>query len=134
MRVHTIQPPDWAQPKGYSNGVLVEDAPRFLFVAGQVSWDAQQRLVGAGDFVAQFRQALSNVVEVVTEAGGVPENMVQMRVYVTDKKLYLGNLEQVGAIWRDVVGRHWPAMALVEVADLVEEGAMIEIEAMAALP
>ena len=134
MRVEVVQPPDWAAPSGYVNGVLVPAEARLLFVAGQVAWDAEQRLVGGGDFAAQFRQALANVVAVVRTAGGRPEHLVSMRCYVTDKRLYLGALRELGAAWREVVGRHWPAMALVEVAGLVEEGALVEIEAHAALP
>jgi enamine deaminase RidA (YjgF/YER057c/UK114 family) len=134
MRIHTIHPPGWAQPKGYSNGLLVDGAGQLLFVAGQIAWDEAQRLVGEGDFQAQFLQALKNVVTIVREAGGVPEHLVRVRVYVTDKKLYLDRLDAVGAAWRELVGRHWPAMVLVEVADLLEEGALVEIEAMAALP
>lgn len=134
MKQTNVQPEGWAAPRGYANGVLVEGGGPQLFVAGQIAWDPQQNLVGPGDFPAQFRQALANVVAVVEAAGGAPEHLVQVRVFVTDKALYLGGIKAVGAAWRDLVGRHYPAMALVEVADLLEEGALVEIEATAVLP
>ena len=134
MRIEMIHPDGWAPAKGYSNGVLVEGAGRMLFVAGQIAWDAEQRLVGDGDFLAQFGQALTNVVAVVREAGGEPEHLVRVTIYVTDKAQYLAQVREIGATWREVVGKHFPAMALVEVADLLEEGALLEIEATAALP
>ena len=90
--------------------------------------------MGAGDFPAQFRQALANVVSVVRAAGGLPEHLVRLTIYVTDKAAYLRSTEAVGRHWREVVGKHYPAMALVQVADLLEEGALVEIEATAALP
>lgn len=132
--IQTIQPEGWAAPKGYANGMLAPAGARLLFVAGQIAWDADQQLVGPGDFAAQFRQALENVVAVVRAAGGEPEHLVRVVVYVTDKQAYLGALREVGAAWRESVGRHYPAMALVEVADLLEEGALVEIEGNAALP
>jgi len=134
MRFHEIHPVGWAKPKGYCNGVLVDGAPRLLFVAGQVAWDAEQRLVGPGDFVAQFEQALRNVVAVVSEAGGLPQHIARLTIFVTDKELYLARVKEVGAAYREVVGRHFPAMSVVQVAGLLEEGALVEIEATAALP
>ncbi len=134
MRIHTIQPPAWAKPKGYANGILVKDPSRFVFTAGQVAWDAEQRIVGAGDFAAQFRQALANVLAVVRQAGGHPEHVVRLTIYVSDKDAYLAALAELGPIYRELMGRHYPAMALVQVAALVEEGAMLEIEGTAALP
>lgn len=134
MRIHVVNPPSWAPPRGYANGVLVKDASRWVFVAGQIAWDAGRELVGAGDFPAQFRQALENVVTVVRQAGGLPEHVVRMTIYVIDKHAYLADQPAVGAAYREVMGRHYPAMALVQVADLLEEGALVEIEAVAALP
>lgn len=146
MKMEIIQPHGWAAPKGYSNGILVSGPCRWLHVAGQIAWDAQARLVGGpesasaegaargGHFGKQFAQALRNVVDVVRSAGGQPEHLVSMTVYVTDKQAYLNDLPAVGQAWRELVGRHYPAMALVQVADLLEEGAMVEIEARAALP
>lgn len=104
-----------------------------LFVAGQIAWDENHRLVGAGDFAAQFAQALRNVVAVVQAAGGWPDHIVRMTIYVVDKRQYLAKSAEVGAAWREIVGKHYPAMALVQVADLLEDGALVEIEAVAAL-
>ena len=134
MRVEFVHPDGWVPSRGYANGVLVSDPARLVYVAGQVAWDAEQQLVGAGDFPAQFRQALANVVSVVRAAGGLPEHLVRLTIYVTDKAAYLRSTEAVGRHWREVVGKHYPAMALVQVADLLEEGALVEIEATAALP
>lgn len=134
MTLETLQPDGWARPRGYANGIAVDGAARLVFVAGQIAWDAEQRLVGRGDFAAQFRQALANVVAVVRAGGGEPSHLVRLTVYVTDKRAYLAALPDVGAAWRDVMGRHYPAMALVQVADLLEDGAMVEIEGTAALP
>ena len=132
MRMTFINPEDWSAPRGYSNGVLVEGG-RLLFVAGQIAWDGEQQIVSQ-DFCEQFAQALRNVVAVVREAGGDAASIAQMRVYVTDKRAYTSNLKQIGAAYRDVMGRHYPAMALVEVAALVEDLAQVEIEAIACLP
>jgi len=129
-----IHPDDWAPAKGYSNGVLVDGSARMLFVAGQVAWDADQKIVGAGSFHEQFAQALRNVVAVVLAAGGEPTHLVRVTIYVIDKEQYVAELREVGAAWREIVGRHFPAMSLVEVAGLLEEGALLEIEATAALP
>lgn len=133
MRIDTIQPDGWKSPKGYSNGVTVSGAGRWLFVAGQIAWDAQQKLVGGKDFAAQFGQALRNVVSVVTAAGGSPEQIVRLTIYVRSKRDYLASTAAIGAAWREIIGRHYPAMALVQVADLLEDGALVEIEAIAAL-
>jgi enamine deaminase RidA (YjgF/YER057c/UK114 family) len=134
MQIDMVHPEGWKPPRGYSNGVLVTGAGRLLFVAGQIAWDAEQRLVGRGDFVAQFRQALANVAAVVAAAGGKPEHLVRLTLYVKDKQAYLASGKELGAIYRALLGRHFPAMALVEVADLLEDGALVEIEATAALP
>ncbi|HPF14062.1 MAG TPA: RidA family protein [Planctomycetota bacterium] len=134
MQIDPIQPTGWAKPKGYSNGVLVTGSTRTLHVAGQIAWDAEAKLVGQGEFPVQFTQALRNVVVVVEAAGGKADQLVSMTVYVTDKQAYLAALPGVGEAWRSIIGRHYPAMALVEVADLLEDGAMVEIAAVAALP
>ena len=128
----TVQPDGWKAPRGYANGVVVAGASKLCFVAGQIAWDAEQRLVGRGDFSAQFRQALANAVAVVRAAGGAPESVVRLTIYVTDKRLYQERLKEVGAAYREILGRHYPAMALVQVADLLEDGALVEIEATAA--
>jgi enamine deaminase RidA (YjgF/YER057c/UK114 family) len=134
LSLERIEPQGWAPPRGYSNGMLAPAGARLLFVAGQVAWDAEGRLVGEGDFAAQFEQALANVAAVVRAAGGAPEHLARLTIYVTDKARYLAAREALGAAWKRVVGRHYPAMALVQVAALVEPGALVEIEATAAIP
>ncbi|MFL5321877.1 MAG: RidA family protein [Myxococcaceae bacterium] len=127
-----IQPLGWAKPSGYSNGIVAEG--KLLFVAGQIGWDPRSsKPKFPKTFAAQFDLALANVCEVVREAGGVPEDLVRLTVYVTDKKEYLASLKGVGDAWKRRIGRHYPAMALVEVADLVENQAKVEIEATAVL-
>lgn len=133
MKLESIEPAGWPRPKGYSDGMLATGASRMLFVAGQIAWDERHRLVGTGDFAAQFAQALRNVVAVVRAAGGWPDHVVRMTVYVKDKRQYLAKTAEVGAAWREIMGKHFPAMSLVQVADLLEEGALVEIEATAAL-
>ncbi|MFG0315751.1 MAG: RidA family protein [Planctomycetota bacterium JB042] len=133
MSIEPIQPPTFPAPKGYSNGVLVRGPHDLLVVAGQIGWDAEERIV-SDDFVAQFDRALANVLAVVRAAGGGPEHVVRLTMYATDKREYLDRLREVGAAYRERMGRHYPAMAMVEVKALVEDGAKIEIEATAALP
>lgn len=130
----TIQPEGWAKGSGYSNGILVPPGHALLFAAGQVAWDADQNLVGGTDFCAQFRQALANVMAVVEAAGGEPGHIVRLTIFVVDKQAYMADLRGIGAIYRDILGRHFPAMSLVQVADLLEPGALVEIEATAAIP
>lgn len=130
-RRESILPPGWPRPKGYNNGILVSGAEKLLFIAGQIGWDERQQIV-SDDFVAQFRRALENVVSVVRAAGAGPESIARLTVYVTDKKEYVSKLGEVGEAYRDVMGKNFPAMSLVEVADLLEPGAKVEIEATAA--
>lgn len=125
----TVQPEGWAPAKGYANGVVCEGG-RTVYVAGQIGWDASQRFV-SDDFVAQFDQALANVVAIVEAAGGAAADVVKMTVYVTDLDAYRSNLRGVGAAWRARLGKHFPAMALVGVTGLVEREAKVEIEAIA---
>jgi len=132
MRMTFINPEAFGVPRGYTNGVLI-DGGRLLFIAGQIAWDGEQRIV-SDDFSEQFAQALGNVIAVVQAAGGEAIHIAQMRVYVTDKHAYTSNLKQIGAVYRELMGRHYPAMALVEVAALVEDLAKVEIEAVACLP
>ncbi len=134
MNVDPIHPSGWKKASGYSNGIRVEEARAMIHVAGQIAWDAEQQLVGRGDFGAQFAQALANVCDVVRAGGGHPVDLVSMRIYVTDKRQYLDSLSDIGAAWRNSVGKHYPAMALLQVADLLEDGALVEIEAVAAVP
>jgi enamine deaminase RidA (YjgF/YER057c/UK114 family) len=130
-KARTLQPPGWAKPKGYANGVAARGT--MVFVAGQVGWDAGERIVGA-DFVAQARQALANIVAVLAQAGARPEHIVRMTWYVVDKNEYLGCGRALGEAYRELIGRHYPAMTAVQVAGLVEEGARVEIEATAVVP
>jgi enamine deaminase RidA (YjgF/YER057c/UK114 family) len=132
MKITLIQPEDWPRPSGYSNGVLVADAGSLLFIAGQVGWDIQERMKEG--FLPQFRQALENIRAVLEEAGGKPEHLVRVTIYVTDRTAYMGALAEVGVAWRAILGRVWPAMSLVEVQGLLEQGAVLEVEATAALP
>jgi len=127
----TINPPGWPRPSGYSNGVVAEG--RFLAISGQIGWDETNALVG-DDFLAQARQALGNVVAVLRAAGGEPSHLVRLTWYVVDKSEYRANLAALGAAYREIVGATYPAMALVQVAGLLEEGAKVEIEATAVLP
>jgi enamine deaminase RidA (YjgF/YER057c/UK114 family) len=132
MTMHTIlQPPGWTQPKGYANGVAAEG--RLVFVGGQIGWDRQSRFE-TDDLVGQVRQTLQNIVDVLAEAGAKPAHVVSMTWYLTDKKDYLGNLESIGRVYREVMGRHFPAMAVVQVMALVEDRAKVEIQAMAVIP
>ncbi len=125
-----VQPEGFAKPKGYSNGAIVRGAT--LFVAGQVGWNAAG-VFESKDLPGQFAQALDNVLAVVRAAGGKAEDIAKMTIYVTDLDAYRNSLRDVGRIWRERLGKHFPAMALVGVAGLVETEALIEIEAIAAV-
>ena len=131
MKHEAINPEDWGLPKGYSNGILAQPG-RLLFVAGQIGWDKDEKLVSS-DFVPQFKQAMENVMAVVTTAGGEATDICRLTIYVTDKQAYIAGIKDVGRAYRDAMGKHFPAMALVQVADLLEEGAMVEIEATAVI-
>jgi enamine deaminase RidA (YjgF/YER057c/UK114 family) len=126
-----LQPAGFAPTKGYANGIACDGG--LVFVSGQIGWDAQHVMVSA-DFADQVRQALRNVVAVVGEAGGGPEHVVRLTWYVTDKLEYLALQREIGAAYRDVMGRHFPAMSVVEVRGLLEDGAKVEIEATAVIP
>ncbi len=134
MSFDVIQPDGWKRPKGYSNGLMAPEGARLLFVAGQVGWDEEERIVGEGDFVAQFAQALRNVVAVVRAAGGEPEHIARLTIYVTDREAYLSSQAELGAAYREIMGRHFPVMALLGISGLVEDGALLEIEGTAAIP
>ena len=127
-----INPESLGRPRGYANGVLVPEGGALLFIAGQIAWDERQQIVSA-DFVAQFERALSNVLAVVREAGGTPEQIARLVVYVTDKREYCASQKEIGACWRKLLGRHFPAMALVEVKALLEDDAKVEIEGIAVI-
>jgi enamine deaminase RidA (YjgF/YER057c/UK114 family) len=126
-----INPPGWPRPSGYSNGVLAEG--RHLAISGQIGWNEQNELVSE-NFAEQTRQALRNVMAVLRAAGGDAEHLIRLTWYVTDKSEYQASLKELGAAYREIVGEHYPAMALVQVAGLLEEGAKVEIEATAVLP
>ena len=126
-----LQPPGWAKPKGFANGVAATG--RQVFVAGQVGWTRESRWE-AKDFAGQFRQTLQNTLAVLAEAGARPEHIVRMTWYITDKKEYLASLKEIGAAWRELIGRHYPAMAVVQVVALMEDEAKVEIETTAVLP
>jgi enamine deaminase RidA (YjgF/YER057c/UK114 family) len=133
MSATIIDPPGLPPPRGYANGVLLGPG-RMLFVAGQIAWDQDGQLVGGEDFAAQFAQALTNVRRVVEAAGGTVAQIGRLTIYVTDKGRYLAARKDVGVAYRRVMGRHFPAMSLVEVAALLEAGAQVEIEATAVVP
>ena len=126
-----LQPPGWASPRGYANGVAASG--RMVFIGGQIGWNASCVLV-AGDFVGQARQALANVIAILAEAGGRPEHIARMTWYVVDKREYLDSYRALGDAYRVTIGRHFPAMTAVEVSALMEEGARVEIEATAVIP
>ena len=126
-----LQPPAWPKPKGFANGIVATG--RMVFLAGQVGWDETETIV-SDEFVAQAKQALSNIVAVLAEAGGRPEHIVRLTWFVTDRDAYLGSLDALGKAYREVMGRHYPAMSLLAISALVEEGAKVEIEATAVLP
>ncbi len=129
--VEILNPETLAPPRGYSNGVALGPG-RILFVAGQIGWDRRGKLVSS-ELTAQFRQALRNVVDVVEAGGGRPEDIGRLTIYVTDKQRYIAEGKSIGNEYRTIMGKHFPAMALVQVADLLEEGALVEIEATAVL-
>jgi enamine deaminase RidA (YjgF/YER057c/UK114 family) len=126
-----LHPKNWTPTSGYANGVAAEG--RQVFVAGQVGWNARQEIV-SDDFVAQVEQALKNIVEVLGEAEARPDDLVRLTWYITDKREYLARSSEVGEVYRRVIGRHFPAMTLVQVVALVEDRAKVEIEATAVVP
>ena len=126
-----LQPDGWAPPRGYANGVAAEG--RTVFVAGQVGWNAGGQFE-TDDLVAQVEQALVNVVAVLRAGGAAPEHLARLTWYVTDKAAYVASREAIGQVYRRVIGRHFPAMTLVVVAGLLEDRALVEIEATAVLP
>ena len=129
--IQRIQPPDWAVPRGYANGILAKGT--LLFVGGQIGWNAQQAFE-SDNFLAQTRQALLNVAAVLNAGGAKPEHMVRMTWYVVDRAEYLVCLKDLGSIYREVMGKNFPAMTCVEVSGLVEARARVEIEVTAVVP
>ena len=131
MNARLLQPPGWAAPRGYSNGIVADG--RQIYVAGQVGWDAQRRFHSSG-LAAQVKQALENVCAVLAQAGARAEHIVRLTWYVTNRDEYQAELEEIGVAYRGVMGRHFPAMSVVQVVALVEAQAKVEIEATAVIP
>jgi enamine deaminase RidA (YjgF/YER057c/UK114 family) len=130
--MHILQPPGWARPRGFSNGIAVKGGTA-VYVAGQVGWTGTG-VWEARDFTGQFRQALKNIIDILAQAGGRPEHIVRLTWYVIDRDEYLASLTAVGRAYRELIGRHYPSMAVVQVSGLVENLARLEIEATAVIP
>ena len=129
--MQVLQPPTWARPRGYANGIAASG--RLVFISGQIGWDEQCHFQST-DFVSQVRQTLHNVLTVLAEAGGKPEHIVRLTWYIVDKQEYLASGKQLGSVYRELMGNHYPAMSVVQVAALVEDLARVEIEATAVIP
>lgn len=130
-----LQPPDWMAPRGYSNGTMAEMqiGSKLVFVGGQVGWNGQQQFE-TDDFAEQVRQTLANIVAILAEGGGKPEHIVRMTWYVKDKEEYVASYPAIGKHYRELIGRHFPSMTAVQVADLIEDRAKVEIEVTAVIP
>lgn len=126
-----LQPPGWKKPSGYSNGIVADGMT--VFIGGQIGWDEQEVFHSDG-LVDQIRQALKNTVSVLAQAGAGPENIARMTWYVTDKREYLGNRREIGRVYREIMGHHYPVMTMVQVGALVEDRAKVEIESTAVIP
>lgn len=131
MSRQILQPPGWARPKGYANGIAASG--RMVFTAGVIGWNTEEKFEHL-DFTGQFRQALLNTRAILAEGGATPADIVRMTCYITDKREYLAALAQVGEAWRDVLGKVFPCMAVIEVSALIEDAAKIEIETTAIIP
>jgi enamine deaminase RidA (YjgF/YER057c/UK114 family) len=131
MAHQILQPAGWVRPKGYANGIAASG--RFVFTAGVVGW-TETEVFEARDLSGQFRQALINIVAILAEGGAKPQHIVRITCYVTNKRDYLANAPQIGMIWREILGKTFPCMAVVEVSALVEDAAMVEMEVTAIVP
>lgn len=131
MSVQILQPPEWARPRGYSQGLIASG--RLVFISGQIGWDQHCRF-HTSDFVAQARQALQNILTILAEADGRPEHIVRLTWYVVDKHEYLASSKELGMVYRSLMGQHYPTMTVVQVAALIEDLARVEIEATAVVP
>lgn len=131
MTHHTLQPDSWPRPRGYANGISARG--RQIFVAGQIGWNANQELVGT-DLVSQARQALQNIVAILACDGARPDHLVRLTWYVLDREAYVACSKALGEVYREVIGKHYPAMSAVQVGALIEPGAVVEIEATAVVP
>ena len=127
-----VQPPEWPRAKGYANGIIADG--RILFIAGQVGWNPITSEFDHADFVGQFRQAMLNIVAVLKAAKAGPEHVARMTWFITDKEAYLGAQREIGAIYREIMGRNYPVMSVIVVKGLIEHGGLLEIEATAVLP
>ena len=132
MTVHeTLLPPGWPRPKGYANGIAASG--RTIYTAGVIGWDEHEAIV-SDDLAGQFAQVLRNTIAILAAGGAAPEHIVRMTCYVTDRDAYVASLAEIGAAWRDIIGKNYPAMAVVAVAALVEHDAKVEIETTAVVP
>ena len=129
--MNILQPPGWPRPKGYSNGIKASG--EMIFLAGLVAWDEKEEIT-APDFAGQARRIFANIAALLAEAGAGPEHLVRLTWYVTDKQEYLSSVAEIGAAYREIIGRNYPVMAVVEVSGLIEPGAKLEIEATAVIP
>ncbi len=127
-----ILPEGWPQPKGYSNGILAPKG-RTLFLAGQVGWTAEEKFASE-KLIPQFEQALLNIVAIVKQAGGKPTDICKMTCFCKDRDQYLASRRELGAMWKNIMGKHYPCMSMIFVVDLLDHPALIEIEAMAVIP
>ena len=128
---HVLQPEGWKRPKGYANGIMAEG--RMVFTAGLIGWNDQEKFE-SDDLVEQTRQTLKNTIAILAEAGASPEHIVRMTWYITDRDDYLARQKEIGAVWKEIIGTHFPSMACVQVVSLMEERAKIEIETTAIVP
>lgn len=131
--MHTLLPEGWAPPIGYANGIKVPATGHTVYVAGQVGWNAEQ-VFESEDLVPQFEQALKNVLAVLAAGGGAPHHICRMTVYCCDKPQYLAVRKQLGGIWQGLMGRHYPAMSMIFVSDLLDHPGKVELEATAVIP
>ena len=129
--MQVLQPPDWPRPKGYVNGIAARG--ELIFVGGQIGWDSQERFQSS-NFVDQVRQTLLNTLSVLAQAGARAEHIVRMTWYITDRQEYLASIKDLGVVYREIMGKHFPVMAMVQVAALIEEAAKVEIETTAIIP
>lgn len=132
MSHETILPDGWQLPKGYSNGILAENG-RVLFIAGQVGWSAEEKFASE-KLVPQFEQALKNIVAIVKKAGGKSQDICRMTCFCKDRNEYLASRKELGKVWKEIIGNHYPCMSMIFVVDLLDHPALIEIEATAVIP
>lgn len=129
-----VEPAGWAPPRGFSNGVVVHGGARLVVLAGQIGWNPTSCVFESDDFVMQVRQALANVAALLSEAGAEPQHLVRLTWFITDRDAYVAARREIGQAYRDTIGRHFPPMSVVIVSALVEERALVEIEATAVVP